>query len=100
MTDTQTALFYGDELETFSATQREAGARDHTIDRERVRQLLVLHPEGLTDWDIADLLGEPMRKPSLGKRRKDLECVAVRDVNDAPLTRVCHGSRCIVWRLP
>ena len=96
----QATLFHGDELEVQGETQRAAAARDHTIDRERVRQLLEFHPSGLTDWEIADLLGEPMRKASLGKRRFDLNCVKVRDADDKPLTRVCHGSRCFVWRLP
>lgn len=97
---TDLALFPADELETFSDTQRAAGARDHTIDRERVRQVLLFHPEGLTDWEIADALGEPMRKASLGKRRHDLGCVKVRDGEGTPVTRVSHGSRCFVWRLP
>lgn len=100
MSTIQTELFYGDELEVQQATSREAGARDRTIDRERVRQVMAFHPEGMTDWEIADALGEPQRKPSLGKRRKDLGAVKVRDADGTPLTRVSHGARCFVWRLP
>lgn len=93
-------LFHPDTYEVQQETQRLAASRDHTIDRERVRQVLAFHPDGMTDWEIADALGEPMRKPSLGKRRADLKCVKVRDADGTPVKRVCHGSSCFVWRLP
>lgn len=97
---TPATLFPADELETFGETQRAAAARDRTIDRERVRQVLAFHPEGMTDWEIADALGEPMRKASLGKRRHDLHCVKVRDADGRPIKRESHGSPMFVWRLP
>ena len=92
-------LFAVDDLETQGETQRAAFGHDHTIDRLRVLAVLAQHPEGLTDWELADRI-DPFRKPSIGKRRADLKCVKVRDAEGTPITRVSHGSRCFVWRLP
>lgn len=80
-------------------TQIEAHRRDRRTDLERVRRVMLEHPEGLTDWDIADLLGEPERKASLGRRRAQLGAVKVaRDGEWA--VKKCRGISCLLWRLP
>lgn len=81
------------------ARPTQVDTRDRYSDRERVRRLLLEHPEGLTDWDIADLLGEPLRKGTFCRRRAECGAVPVRDADGEPVTRVSHGSRCMVWRL-
>lgn len=81
-------------------TQLEAHSRGRRTDLERVRLVLLRFPSGLTDWEIADELGEPHRKPSLGRRRAQLGCVKVEKSPGEWLTRKCHGISCLVWQLP
>jgi hypothetical protein len=80
-------------------TQTEAHQRNRVTDLERVRRVLLEHPAGLTDHEIADLLGEPNRKPSLGRRRAQLGAVKVEKSPGEWLTRKSHGVSCVVWRL-
>ena len=62
-------------------------------DRQRVRDYLADHPEGLTDFELARGLGG--QQTSLGKRRLELKCV------DTGLRRPSpSGSPAVVWRLP
>lgn len=69
-----------------SGTDRERG-------KQLVRQCLVDHPDGLTDYEISLYTG--LLRTSAGKRRKDLGAV------DTGLRRKTDtGSRAIVWRLP
>ena len=96
----EATLFHPDTYEIQQETQRLAAARDRTTDLLRVKALMLEHPEGLTDWDIADLLGEPVRKASLGRRRAQLGAEKVRDADGEPVKRTCHGSSCFVWVLP
>jgi len=94
-------LFPVDEFDHIQATSREAAAHDRTLDRERVRMVLLAHPEGLTDHEIAERLNEPERKPSFGKRRQELGAVKVRDANGDPVRRRTPlGCSAFVWRLP
>ena len=61
-------------------------------DRARVRACLYDHPLGLTDFELADLLGG--LQTSLGKRRKELGAV------DTGLRRPSpSGCAAIVWSL-
>lgn len=63
--------------------------------RHRVELALRRHPSGLTDWEITDQLGLPdRRKPSVAKRRQELQAV------DTGLTRKSPDAHdCTVWRL-
>lgn len=80
-------------------TQLEAASRDRRIDRERVRKALLVHGP-MTDHEIAEVLGEPDRKPTFGKRRQELGCVPV-IVDGKPLRRATPlGCTARVWRLP
>ena len=64
--------------------------------RERCYLTLLTHPEGLTDFELADLVGR--QQTSAGKRRGDL--VAVGLVEDSgERRRTPSGASAIVWRL-
>ena len=77
------------------STSHAAAAINRTTLRARVEQALRLNPDGLTDWEIVEALGEPDRKkPSIGKRRQ--ECGA----GDSGLRRLSpDGMECVVWVL-
>lgn len=63
--------------------------------RSQVHALLLAHPAGATDWELADLLGlDASEKPSVVNRRR--ECGAV----DTGLRRPSpKGKPCVVWAL-
>jgi hypothetical protein len=77
-------------------TSHEAAARDRINDRRKCLVALWQNPEGLTDYELADLVGR--QQNSAGKRRgelRDLGYVEATNIRrDAP-----SGSRCIVWRV-
>lgn len=80
-------------------TQLEAASRDRRVDRDRVRRALTEHGP-MTDHELAEVLGEPHRKPTFGKRRQELGCVPVL-VDGKPLRRATPlGCTARVWRLP
>lgn len=80
-------------------TSREAAAAHPSARinlREDVYGLLQLHPDGLTDWEIALELGR--HQPSVGKRRGELVEIGV--VEFAGIWRLSPlGSRCRVWKV-
>lgn len=61
-------------------------------DRARVRACLLQHPEGLTDFELAEHLHGA--QTSLGKRRNELGAVDTGRRRAAP-----SGCPAIVWRL-
>lgn len=76
-------------------TSRVAAGIERVTLRSRVdRVLRELHPAGITDWELTDLLDLPeRRKPSVAKRRQELGAV------DTGLRRPSpDGTPCIVWR--
>lgn len=76
-------------------TSRSAAVIERMSIRERVRLTLVAHPDGLTDWELLDALGEsPARKGTVTKRRQ--ECGAV-DTGRRRLSPL--GCEAIVWTL-
>lgn len=76
-------------------TSQLAARLDRSSLRDRVAQALRLYPEGLSDWQLTDLLGEPAwRKPSVGKRREELGAV---DTGRRALSP--SGLPCVVWAL-
>lgn len=71
--------------------------------RDRVRAALEAHPDGLTDWEILAVLGEPeRRKGTVTKRRQ--ECGAVPALyagsSDQVTRTTPFGCEAIVWQLP
>lgn len=76
-------------------TSQEAAATRRPTLLARVDEMLRSFPDGLTDWEITTLLGEPdRRKPSISKRRQ--ECHAV----PTELTRLSPDGRpSTVWVL-
>jgi hypothetical protein len=86
------------------STSRAAAAqalRSADTDRARVYDVLRQHPAGLTDFEIADLLGR--QQTSLGKRRLDLQRLGlvVKATDDAgrEIKRPApSGSLALVWR--
>lgn len=77
-------------------TSHAAARINRTTLTEQVRAALTEHPEGLTDWELCQVLGfELVRKPSVGKRRQELGAI------DSGRTRLSpFDSPCTVWRLP
>ena len=87
------------DLLTYRATDPDtsitAGTGDRTTDRDRALAILRDHPDGLTDHELATLMGRA--QTSAGKRR--LECQRLGLVEDSGTTRPSPwGSPCIVWR--
>jgi hypothetical protein len=76
-------------------TSRRAALLDRRSIRDQVRRLLVVCPDGLTDWELTETLGLPRhQKPTVGKRRQEVGAV------DSGLRRPSPtGQPCIVWRL-
>jgi len=64
-----------------------------STDRQRVKECHEQHPEGLTDFRLAALLGGS--QTSFGKRRLEIGCVDSGRREKAP-----SGARAIVWVLP
>lgn len=77
-------------------TSQRAAALQRVTLRQRVEAVLQANPQGVTDWELTDILGLPeRRKGSCGKRRQ--ECGAI----DSGLRRRSpDGQSVIVWRLP
>lgn len=68
---------------------------DRSTLRNQVRRTLTANPEGLTDWELTDLLGfEPRRKPSVGKRRQETGAIDSGRRRPSP-----DGHPCVVWVL-
>lgn len=89
----QASLF--DARTTDPETSHIAGATDRLTDRERALAILRRYPAGLTDHELADLMGRI--QTSAGKRRHEL----MRDglVENSGLRRLSpSGSPAIVWR--
>jgi hypothetical protein len=71
-------------------------ARDRTTDRARALAVLQGHPDGLTDFELADAMGSI--QTSAGKRRHELMVAGL--VEYAGHTRLSpSGSPARVWRL-
>lgn len=86
---------------TDPATSHTAATVDRSTLTASVRDTLAAHPDGVTDWELVDLLGLAERmKGSVVKRRQESGAVPV-VIDGHPLTRPGRmGARCIVWRLP
>lgn len=88
-----------------TATQEVARTRsERSTLRQAVRAALLRHPEGLSDWDLCELLGLPeRRKGSVGKRRQEVGARPVYVMVDGERrvkTRMSPlGSPCTVWEL-
>lgn len=65
------------------------------IDRDRALRLLREHPEGLTDFELGDLMGRG--QTSAGKRRGELRD-AGKVIDSGERRKAPSGSRAIVWR--
>lgn len=66
-----------------------------STDRYRALETLQAHPEGLTDYELADLMGR--QQNSAGKRRGEL--VVLGYVRDSGRRRPApSGSKAIVWQ--
>jgi hypothetical protein len=77
-------------------TSIAAGAPDRTTDREKALRWHQLHPWGLTDFELADLMERA--QTSAGKRRCELRDLGL--VEDSGLRRrTPSGATAIVWRL-
>lgn len=76
-------------------TSHRAAAIERGSLRERVRAVLEMHPDGLTDWELTDVLGLPAAdKPAVGKRRQECEAVDSGARRPSP-----KGMACVVWVL-
>lgn len=76
-------------------TSRAASLPRRVTLRSRVDGVLRRHPDGLTDWELTELLGLPERsKPSVAKRRQELNAVDTGRRRMSP-----DGHDCIVWAL-
>lgn len=76
-----------------AAVRRPAG---RTKDRTEVFLAHIQHPEGLTDFELADLLKR--QQTSVGKRRGELRDLGM--IEDSKLRRPApSGSPAIVWRI-
>ena len=64
--------------------------------RERCYEALVTHPAGLTDFELADLVGR--QQTSAGKRRGELVTVGLVE-DSGERRRTPSGASAIVWRL-
>jgi len=77
-------------------TSVEAGRVVRLTDRARALDVLKEHPDGLTDYELADLMNR--QQNSAGKRRGEL--VQLGFVEDSGQRRPApSGSRAIVWRV-
>jgi hypothetical protein len=77
-------------------TSHQAAALDRVTLRARVHSVLERCPEGLTDWELTQMMGMPdRRKPSLAKRRGELGCIDTGRRRLSP-----DGRPMIVWTLP
>jgi len=80
-------------------TSHEAGRRTPSLrahDRRRVLIAHATHPDGLTDFELAALVGR--QQTSAGKRRGELRDVGL--IEQTPLRRPApSGSPAIVWRI-
>lgn len=82
-----------DPTTSHQAATRAQGTAER--DRDRVLAALRAHPEGLTDFQLSDLLGR--KQTSVGKRRgelRDAGLVVATDLRRPSDT----GSPSIVWR--
>ena len=72
----------------------DAHANQRDTDRDKVRVLLSKHPNGLTDFELADLMKR--QQTSVGKRRGELRDAGL--VRDSGRRRPSpSGSAAIVW---
>lgn len=77
-----------------SAASRDPSARH--IDRQRALQAHREHPKGLTDFELADLLGR--QQTSAGKRRGELRDAGL--VEDSGVRRPSpSGASAVVWKV-
>jgi hypothetical protein len=77
-------------------TSREAAARQRVTDRRLALNLHRQHPDGLTDFELADLMGR--QQTSAGKRRGELRDLGY--VEDSGQRRPApSGAKAIVWRI-
>lgn len=88
-------------------TSHQAAVLPRVTLKRRVYDALRDHPRGMTDWELARFLfADPVeaaaKKPTVGKRREELGCVARRYSCDGPpITRLSPtGQECQVWVLP
>lgn len=76
-------------------TSHHAANHDRTTDRARALDILRAHPDGLTDFELADLMHR--QQTSAGKRRHELMAAGL--VEYAGHTRPApSGSPARVWR--
>jgi hypothetical protein len=77
-------------------TSHAAAAVNRDTDRARALAVHRQHPDGLTDFELGDLMGR--QQTSAGKRRGEL--VALGFICDSGTRRPApSGSSAIVWRL-
>ena len=87
-----TRMFRNNDPDTSRAAKRRGIARDQNA----VLEVHTQHPNGLTDYDLAGIMGR--QQNSVGKRRTELRDKGF--VEATPLRRPApSGSLCIVWRI-
>jgi hypothetical protein len=76
-------------------TSHRAAGHNRVTLRQRVEDVLRLHPGGVTDWEATQLLGlAERRKPSVAKRRQELGAVDTGRRRPSP-----DGLMCVVWAI-
>lgn len=76
-------------------TSHEAAKVERQRDRDRALDLHKSHPDGLTDFELADLMGR--QQTSAGKRRGELRDLGL--IRDTGRRRAApSGSKAIVWQ--
>jgi len=77
-------------------TSHNAKTHGFALDREKVFDVHYRHPDGLTDFELAAIMGK--QQTSVGKRR--LELCHIGFVEDAGFTRPApSGASAIVWSI-